>query len=122
MTNLTRAAGLALLIGLTVGSAARAQPHGHPPGSPFGGPGRASSPTFSPYLNLLRPGNQAVNYYGLVRPQQEFRSGLESLQQQYNTLNREVNTPSENGPAGLPATGHAVTFMNTGRYFSGGFG
>ena len=23
----------------------------------------------SPYLNLLRPGNTAVNYYGLVRPQ-----------------------------------------------------
>jgi hypothetical protein len=31
--------------------------------------GMGSGATFSPYLNLLRPGNAAVNYYALVRPQ-----------------------------------------------------
>ncbi|HEV8063034.1 MAG TPA: hypothetical protein VGP68_24350, partial [Gemmataceae bacterium] len=31
--------------------------------------GVGSSPTLSPYLNMLRPGSAAVNYYALVRPQ-----------------------------------------------------
>jgi hypothetical protein len=31
--------------------------------------GLGASPTVSPYLNLLRPGNAAVNYMSLVRPQ-----------------------------------------------------
>jgi hypothetical protein len=44
-------------------------------GSTAGGFGRSaaigvgSSPTLSPYLNLLRPGSTAVNYYSGVRPQ-----------------------------------------------------
>ncbi|HEY1380612.1 MAG TPA: hypothetical protein VGF55_27675 [Gemmataceae bacterium] len=117
--TMTRAAGLAALLTLAIGPAVRAQAPGQPPGSPFGGPARASSPTFSPYLNLLRPGNQAVNYYGLVRPQFEFRSGLDQLQQQYGTLSREVNAPNQAGPTELPATGHAVSFMNTRGYFGG---
>ncbi len=31
--------------------------------------GAGASPTLSPYLNMLRPGSAAVNYYALVRPQ-----------------------------------------------------
>ncbi len=120
MTNLTRAAGLALLAGLAVGPAGRAQPPGQPPGQPFGGPARGSSPGFSPYLNLLRQGaSPGVNYYGLVRPQFEFRNGIDQLQQQYNTLSREANAPNQTGPTELPATGHAVSFMNTRAYFGG---
>ena len=57
----------------------------------FGGSHPGNSPTYSPYLNLLRGGNTGVgqNYFGLVRPQQEFAQqnqalgqGLQSLQMQ----------------------------------------
>ena len=37
-----------------------------------------AQPVFSPYLNLLRRGtNPAVNYYGLVRPEIDFRNSLQ---------------------------------------------
>ena len=50
-----------------------------------------AAPGVSPYLNLLRQGNsQALNYYGLVRPQVEFRSGIQQLQQQGNTQQAEL--------------------------------
>ena len=35
-------------------------------------PGYGGNPAISPYLNLLQRGNPAVNYYGLVRPQQQY--------------------------------------------------
>ena len=43
-------------------------------------------PTFSPYLNLGRGGNPALNYYGLVRPQFETQRGLQQLQTQLDAL------------------------------------
>jgi hypothetical protein len=79
--------------------------------------GPTSRPAVSPYLNLLRPGNSAgVNYYGLVKPQVEFRNNIQALQQQV-TNNQTAITDLTN--ATLPTTGHSTTFLNTGGYFPG---
>src|SRR5437016_1126676 len=48
----------------------------------------ANRPPVSPYLNLLRPASPLyLNYYGLVRPQVEFRNTAQALQQEV-TANR----------------------------------
>src|SRR5262245_22152302 len=75
-------------------------------------------PAVSPYLNLFRQGSPpAVNYYGLVRPQVEFRNSITGLQQQVRTLE---TGPSAVGGVGaeLPTTGHAVGFQNLGSYYN----
>jgi hypothetical protein len=77
-------------------------------------PARQSTPSFSPYLNLLRGGNPAINYYGLVRPELEFRGAIRQLQQQVETI------PGQGLPAAagqLPPTGHPVQFMNLSHYY-----
>jgi hypothetical protein len=78
---------------------------------------------YSPYLNLLRPGNPAINYYGLVRPQVDFRNAIGTLGQQVGSLGQDVAASEAGGGYALPVTGHPVGFMNTGRYFGTiGFG
>jgi hypothetical protein len=73
-------------------------------------------PAYSPYLNLLRAGNSAgVNYYGLVRPELEFRGAYQGLQQQFNQQQNAGQTATDQ--FGLPVTGHTATFLNTGGYF-----
>jgi hypothetical protein len=114
MIRSTIAAGVVVLMGL--GGAVLAQPPGIGPGaSP-----PISRPPVSPYLNLLRSGNSpGVNYYGLVRPQLEFRQSIQNLQQQ------SINTQSEISgliDSTFPATGHRTTFLNTGGYFLSGSG
>jgi hypothetical protein len=112
MTNPTWAAGLAVLGTLACSSGARAQYPGQPRPT-------ASSPAYSPYLNLLRPGNTANNYYGLVRPQLDFQNQVSTLQQQYGALNQTVNGQPADQQLALPATGHGAVFMNYGRYYPG---
>lgn len=95
-------------------------------------------PTFSPYLNMFRGGNGPVmNYFGMVRPQQEFLSQnrqlndqLESVQQQQQRQpfngNQQQRIP---GVYTMGVTGHATGFMtfrsggaggqNTGTQFAG---
>lgn len=89
----------------------------------FGG----SPPTISPYVNMLRPDSSpALNYYGLVRPQQEFAmqnqqlgQGLQSLQMQGS--NMQMNSSSF-GYSQLGVTGHPVIFNSFGTSrFSGGY-
>jgi hypothetical protein len=76
-----------------------------------------TQPVFSPYLNLLRRDNPgAVNYYGLVRPEIEFRNSLQGIQQQV-TLNRLALNQQIDPTTGLPATGHSAYFLNLGGYF-----
>ncbi len=91
---------------------------------PRSAPAYAPSPPVSPYLNLLRRGSSpAVNYYGLVRPQIEFRDSIQGLQQQVSALGAE--TANLNASASeLPFTGHPVQFMNSSHYFParGGLG
>ena len=78
-------------------------------------PGVPSSP-YSPYLNLLRPNSPAyVNYYGLVRPEVDFRSSIYGVQQ--GVAANAAGISSIDASTGLPLTGHATTFMNTSHYF-----
>jgi len=83
----------------------RAQVLGQPP---------PSTPTFSPYLNLLRRGNPAVNYYGLVRPEQQWRNAVGQLQQNVQGLDTAV---AEGQAAGTLTTGHATQFQNLSHFF-----
>ena len=53
-----------LSLGLTLGLASTATAQPRP---------ASNVPSTSPYLNLLRPGGTGINYYGLVRPEQDFR-------------------------------------------------
>jgi hypothetical protein len=77
-----------------------------------------TSPAVSPYLNLLRRGSDpAINYYGIVRPQIDFRSSIAGLQQQVIGLDTTVDQQGQ--AAALGPTGHPVTFMNYSHYFSG---
>jgi hypothetical protein len=98
---------------------------------PYGGAGNPNSgPSVSPYLLLNRPGNSAgVNYYGLVKPQQDFRNAFRGIQQQFGAQQAQQATDPRTG---LPNTGHVAMFLNTGGYFlnmspgmggmAGGFG
>src|SRR5262245_19766904 len=91
-----------IVFGLTA-SAAQAQ-------SPIG----ATPPPYSPYLNLVRPGvNPALNYYGLVRPQQDFARTMQSIQGQL--LNTQQSIADQ--ASGDLTTGHPTYFMSYGAYF-----
>lgn len=94
---------------VVVGSVARAQ-------APVRQFGTAPTPTLSPYLNLARPGPIAVNYYGLVRPQQDFARSLQGLQGQVLVQQQLVEDLQTPGPVVVP-TGHQVQFLNYNSYF-----
>ena len=85
------------LLSLLGPQAARAQFYTPPATNPF------QRPVVSPYLNLRLGGNPAINYYGLVRPQEQTAATLLQLQQQVATgqavLANEV-------AATQPTTGH----------------
>lgn len=72
-----------------------------------------TTPPLSPYINLGRGGNPALNYYGLVRPQQDFRSSILQLQRQ--AANQQIQTEVQDPT--LPTTGHPTRFLNLGAYF-----
>jgi hypothetical protein len=77
--------------------------------------GPASRPALSPYLNLLRNGSPAINYYGLVRPQQEFSRSLQEIQNELHAPPGAPATP--NSATSLPITGHPSRFFSHGGYF-----
>ncbi|MFM9960243.1 MAG: hypothetical protein ACKV2Q_03345 [Planctomycetaceae bacterium] len=71
-----------------------------------------SRPTISPYLNLLRQGNPALNYYGLVRPEQEFRAANVQFQNQFNDVRSKVDElEKQEDTSNLGVTGHQVRFL-----------
>jgi hypothetical protein len=105
MTRLT-AIALGVTFILTSGQAV-AQGYQRPSTSPF------QTPPVSPYLNMLRGGNPGLNYYDLVRPQQDTRAALQRLQQQQN-LNA---TLPANADASISITGHPARFMNFSHYY-----
>jgi hypothetical protein len=94
------------------------------PSPPLAPGGSSSSAPFSPYLNLLRPGSSpAINYYGLVRPEQQMRQQLGQLQQQFRDFPATLapTNTEELAPAGnqlLTPTGHSFRFNSTGSYFN----
>ncbi len=104
----------AALVGLAVFTGGRlyAQaPVVRPPG-----PAPNLPPPYSPYLNLLRNGNPTyINYYGLVRPEVDFRNGINNLQQGVAANTASISQTDQ--ATGLPLTGHPTQFMNTSHYF-----
>jgi len=75
-------------------------------------------PAFSPYLNLVRPGGgPTLNYFGLVRPELEFRQNIGGLQQQTNSLTEAANNPNT-VDQGIRPTGNSASFMNYSHYFN----
>lgn len=111
-------APMALALAAACGSVGAASAQGPTPVGPV------TQPTFSPYLNLLRRDNPAyLNYYGLVRPQQEFRQSIVNLRQDvYNVSQSQQQSTDQSS---LPGTGHRTVFLNTMGYFmnsSGGPG
>jgi hypothetical protein len=72
-------------------------------------------PSYSPYLNLTRPGGGPVqNYYGLVRPQVDFQNNLNQLRRDTQSIATGL---AESQPTGELLTGHATGFMTHSRYF-----
>ena len=124
-----RSAGLtiavaATLIFLLTTNAATAQYPGNPyqnlnrfgpptPGGPYG-------PGLSPYLNLLRGGLPAVNYYNGVLTERDRRLFQQQAGQSILGLEQEVGAvqPGEEDllPT-LPGTGHPTAFGYSGSYF-----
>lgn len=87
---------------------------------------QANSPTISPYVNLLRRGNVGLNYYGIVRPQQNF--AIQNQQLGQGILNMQMQAPQmqinsgSNNYSQLGMTGHPVIFNSIGNsQFSGGY-
>jgi hypothetical protein len=75
-------------------------------------------PTFSPYLNLLRGGGSpALNYYGLVRPEQNLQQNLQGIQMNQATTSSNLKTVNDILAGNITPTGVASQFMNHGRYF-----
>jgi hypothetical protein len=107
-STLVSAFALAMFLGFGP-SPARAQQFGRPPVNPL------VSPPLSPYLNLLRGGNPAINYYGLVRPQQDFNAFLQAQQGLY--AQPVVAAPTPNLQDLI--TGHPAQFMNFSHYYNG---
>ncbi|MGL4551163.1 MAG: hypothetical protein ACRC33_08245 [Gemmataceae bacterium] len=108
MKNLLRAAVLAAVATTSAFAQAPLRP----------GIGPNTRPAFSPYLNLVRNGNSAAfNYFGLVRPELQFRDSIQSLQGDVATNRQMINATNATVASALPATGHTATFLNTGGYF-----
>jgi hypothetical protein len=114
----------AALIPLLITSAATAQYPGNPyqslnrfgtptPGGPYG-------PGLSPYLNLLRGGNPAVNYYNGVLSERDRRFFQQQAGQSILGLEQEVGgvqPGQEDLLSTLPGTGHPTAFGYSGAYF-----
>jgi len=102
--NRTTLALAAFLVALAARPAA-AQTFG-PPTNPY-----ARGPV-SPYLNLIRPGNPGINYYGLVRPQIE----TDRYIQQQEILAAQTQVVGAT-PLPITVTGHPTRFLSYSQYF-----
>lgn len=99
---------LALVLIAVGGSSAFAQPQ----------PGNSGvrSPSFSPYLNLVRGNSPAANYFGIVRPGQQLQQQANQLQQQLSQTNQSLSS----GLGGINnqlTTGRGATFGFYSHYF-----
>ena len=92
-----------------------------------------NTPTFSPYLNMFRgrnDGGLVLNYYGLVRPQQQALQqneligqnlqSLQSMQMQQGRMPQQAGVPGY-GYSQLGITGHPVAFQTFSNVSGGGF-
>jgi hypothetical protein len=104
-------AGMVLLAGSERASAQYYQPQIYNPYAP---------PVFSPYLNLRVPGNPAINYFGMVKPQMDVNRQLQIMQQQQAKamqMGFMTNFPDEEPLTGFAITGHPTAFFNYGHYY-----
>jgi hypothetical protein len=109
-----------LAVGVTPASAQFTYPFRPPQYGPY------YQTQLSPYLNLLRGGDPAANYFAGVVPEQQRRQDRNAI---YNSLqgigsqlplppgitDRDIDLP-------LASTGHATAFGYTGSYFAGSTG
>ena len=115
-------APLAAFFGLLVAAVdpAAAQ-NTYPFRAPAFGPGYQTQ--LSPFLNMLRFGDPAANYFGGVVPEEQRRVNRNTFQGQIQGLTNllparpqlregDIDTP-------LPSTGHPTAFGYTGSYFGG---
>ena len=111
---------MATLSSLSLNSAsAQSSAYGAPSGSRGGYKGGtlkpSTRPAFSPYLNLLRDGNSTLqNYYGLVRPQQDFRATNEQFQSELGSIDRGITGVRNDLDQGSTrsASGHNARFLS----------
>jgi hypothetical protein len=77
------------------------------------------TPPLSPYLNLLRGGNQAANYFLGTIPEIERRQNAQVFRSAILELDTKVSREAvELGLAEpIGTTGHITAFGNTGTYF-----
>src|SRR4051794_41899513 len=116
-------ASLAALAGLAgaadLASAQVQAPYVGPVARPNYGPGYR--PQLSPYLNLLRGGDPAANYYLGTLPEFQRRANAQTFSSEISELDRRVlgNVPTEETRLfqPLPGSGHPTAFGNTGSYF-----
>uniref|UniRef100_A0A7C2P1V2 Uncharacterized protein n=1 Tax=Schlesneria paludicola TaxID=360056 RepID=A0A7C2P1V2_9PLAN len=113
MTRFTCLASLAAVL-LTTGIAS-AQIQNRTPGAT-----PTTRPTVSPYVTLGMRRSPAVNYFGIVRPQRDFRASLRQLQDRVSLDEAQTEAAAE--PAGgvapsVPATGHITTFQNFSHFY-----
>jgi hypothetical protein len=99
---------LALVLIAVGGSTALAQPQP-------GGSG-VRSPSFSPYLNLVRGNSPAANYFGIVRPGQQLQQQANQLQQQLSQTNQSLSS-GLGGTNDQLTTGRGATFGYYSHYF-----
>lgn len=92
----------------------------YPYQAPRYGPGWQTP--LSPYLNMLIPGNAAVNYFALVEPQFQRRQYFNQLNMTVQGLINQLPPPpgimeDVDLDAPMPATGHPTAVNYTGGYF-----
>jgi hypothetical protein len=106
--------------------------HAQYPGSPvnngpFGGAGLGGGapygrPQLTPYLNLLRGGSPAANYYLGVVPERERRANAAMFGGAISDLEWRTRYGAGGGDLDLgepiTSSGHPTAFLNTGSYFN----
>ena len=113
----------ALAAALLAGAPARAQ-MSFPYSRPNYGPGY--TPMLSPYLNFLRGGDPAANYFLGTLPEFQRRANVKQFSSALNSLDQELLYPSlaqQPDPLlfrPLMETGHPTAFNNTLNYFGQG--
>jgi hypothetical protein len=116
-------AGLMATVCLLGSSTNRAWAQAGPYVTPGGGYGNSpygyGTPRLSPYLNLLRGGNTAANYFMGVVPEVERRANAALYGSQIQELARRTEGAAEAQDLfpRLTETGHPAVFANYGTYF-----
>jgi hypothetical protein len=115
-----------VLWGAGAAPSARAQynpSYGASPAPTYSPYGRSAS-VLSPYLDIRRGGNPALNFFLGTLPEIDRRNTKAIQGAEILGLERQLNAPPAaeepllEGTAGLPPTGHPTAFGNYGGYFN----